>query len=260
VTGTETTARAAGGTRIPGVLRLACIDSAAAPLFDKSTDGRRRTGYEPAAAQLVAGHLGLDLEWAIMDWDEMLPAVRSGEADAVWCGQGIIPSRAAQVDFTRPYAVFDETVLVRTGDPARAPEDLAGYRVAAIAGSANMRLAESFPGVRTVPFEGTEDVFGDMIEALRTGAVDAMVDDDVVTVPLGGGPDFDVAFTAPTENPWGVGVSPANQRLLTALDSALAAVIAGGRLAEAWQAHIPALPFPAVALAGGRPTIGGRPA
>jgi len=240
------------------VLRLACIDSAAAPLFDRSPDGVHRTGYEPAAAALVAEHLGLTVEWAIMGWDGMLPAVQAGEADAVWCGQGIIPARSAQVDFTRPYAVFDETVLVRAGDPARAPGDLAGYRVAAIAGSANMRLAESFPGARTVPFEGTDDVFGDMIEALRAGTVDAMVDDDVVTVPLGEDPDFDVAFTAPTENPWGVGVAPANRELLATLDGALAAVVADGRLAEVWDAHIPALPFPGAALAQGRPTTGGR--
>ncbi|MHA7179369.1 substrate-binding periplasmic protein [Arthrobacter sp. MDB2-24] len=235
-----------------GTLRLACIDSEAAPLFDASKDGKTRTGYEPEAAALVAEQLGYTLEWVFTDWDDMIPAVQQGRADAVWCGQGIIPSRQEQLDFTRPYAVFNETVLVRAGDPARKPEDLAGYRIAAIAGSANMRLAETFDGGITIPFSSSADVFGDMIAALRNGTVDAMVDDDVVTVPLGDDPDFDIAFTAQTENPWGIGIAKHNQELLHAVGTALGEVIADGRLEQIWNKWMPDLPFPPALLKGTR--------
>lgn len=234
------------------VLKLACIDSPAAPLFDLSPDGgKTRPGFEPEVAELVAAEFGKTIEWAIMPWDDMIPAVREGRADAVWCGQGIIPSRQELVDFTRPYTVFNESVLVRAGDPARAPEDLAGYRVAAIAGSANMRLAETFEGAELVPFGASDDVFSDMIEAVRSGEVDAMVDDDVVTVPLGDEPDFDLAFTAETRNPWGVGVAKSNRKLLTELNTAIGAIIEDGRLEAVWQQWMPSLPFPADALRAG---------
>lgn len=236
-------------------IRFACIDSEAAPLFDKSTDGGiTRTGYEPEAAHLVADTLGRKLEWVVVPWDDMIPAVIRGDADAVWCGQGIIPSRQAQVDFTRPYAVFNESVLVRAGDPATSPGDLDGYKVAAIEGSANMVLAETFAGAQLVPFGPTDDVFGDMIQAVRDGSVDAMVDDDVVTVPLGDAPEFDVAFTAQTRNPWGVGVAKGNVPMLELLDSALSQVIADGSLAEVWARWMPHLPFPAETLAAGQPS------
>ena len=236
-------------------LRFACIDSQAAPLFDASRDGgRTRTGYEPEAAQLVADELGLELVWRIVPWDEMIPAVQRGEADGVWCGQGIIPSRVAQLDFTRPYAVFNESVLVRAGDPARSPDDLRGYRVAAIANSANMRLAETFPGAELVPFGASDDVFADMIEAVRSGEVDAMVDDDLVTVPLGDEPDFDIAFVAPTRNPWGVGVAKANRELLERLDGALERIIADGRLRAVWEKWLTSLPYPEESLRAGRPS------
>ncbi|WP_231445025.1 substrate-binding periplasmic protein [Brevibacterium zhoupengii] len=236
-------------------IRFACIDSEAAPLFDKSKDGGiTRTGYEPEAAQLVAEVLGRELEWVIVPWDDMIPAVIRGDADAVWCGQGIIPSRQAQVDFTRPYAVFNESVLVRAGDRATAPDHLGGYKVAAIEGSANMVLAETFPGAQLVPFGPTDDVFADMIQAVRDGTVDAMVDDDVVTVPLGDEPEFDLAFTAQTRNPWGVGVAKDNAPMLELLDTALAQVIADGRLAEVWARWMPHLPFPADTLSAGRPS------
>lgn len=237
------------------ILRLACIDSAAAPLFDKSTDGGvTRTGYEPEAAALVADSLGLRLEWHVVSWDDMIPSVQRGDADGVWCGQGVIPSRVAQLDFTRPYAVFNESVLVRAGDPARSPEDLRGYKVAAIEGSANMALAETFPGAELVPFGPTDDVFGDMIQAVRDRTVDAMVDDDVVTVPLGDEPEFDLAFTAQTRNPWGVGVSKGRPELLERLDEGIRKVIEDGSLERVWSAWMPHLPFPAETLEAGQVT------
>jgi polar amino acid transport system substrate-binding protein len=232
-----------GGTLVPGVLQLACIDSDAPPLFGlRDRDGVRR-GYEPAAAELVAGELGLAIQWVYLAWDDMLTAVAEHRVDAVWCGQGIIPEREAVVDFTDPYAVFDETVLVRKGDPARSRWELDGYRVAAIAGSANMRLAVTFDGATPVAFTG-EDVFGDMLRALREGEVDAMVDDDVVTVPLGDDPAYDVAFTVRTGNRWGVGVAKDNPLLRERLDGALAAVIGDGRLGAVWAEWMPHLPFP----------------
>ncbi|MGO1545025.1 MAG: substrate-binding periplasmic protein [Gulosibacter sp.] len=236
-------------------IRFACIDSEAPPLFDLSQDGgKTRTGFEPEVAQLVADELGLELEWVVLPWDDMIPAVQRGDAEGVWCGQGIIPSRQEQVNFTRPYTVFNESVLVRAGDPARSAEALSGYKVAAIAGSANMRLAETFPGAELVPFGASDDVFGDMIQAVRDGTVDAMVDDDVVTIPLGDEPEFDIAFTAETRNPWGVGVSKDRQDLLALIDGAIERVIADGRLETVWQKWMPGLPYPEQPLRDGRPS------
>lgn len=225
-------------------LRLACIDSAALPLFDVSKDGVTREGYEPELAGLVADVLGRDLEWAFTAWDNMIPMVRSGEADAVWCGQGIIPERQALVDFTQPYAIFNETVLVRAGDPAEGPDTMSGYRVGAIANSANMKVARAIVGAEIVEFGATADVFADMIAALRNGEVDAFVDDDVVMIPLGEDPDFKVAYTAETRNPWGIGVKQGNTQLLDDINRALDTLRADGRLKSVWQKWMPTLPYP----------------
>ncbi len=227
-----------------GVLRLACINSEAPPLFNLSPDGVRRTGYEPDAAALVAKELGLELEWFFTAWENMIPTVQTGGADAVWCGQGMTADRMRQVAFTRPYAVFNETVLVRAGDPASGPNELAGYRVGAIANSTNMALATTFPGIVPVEFGASDDVFGDMIAALRSNEIDAFVDDDVVMVPLGADPDFDVAFTALTGNRWGVGLAHTNLSLREDINRALGGIIADGRLKAVWHQWMPELPFP----------------
>lgn len=226
-------------------LRLACIDSEALPLFAKSPDGVTRDGYEPEAASLVAKAIGAEVEWVMLPWEDMIPAVRRGDADAVWCGQGMTPERAALVDFTRPYAIFNESVIVRANDPARSADDLKGYKIGAIANSTNMKLAETFADVELVSFGASDDVFGDMIEATRSGEIDGFVDDDVVMIPLAEeDDDFALAFTVQTGNRWGIGVAPGNDELRQEIDGALGDLIADGTLERVWKKWMPLLDFP----------------
>lgn len=225
-------------------LRLVSIDADAMPLFGKSRSGIRE-GYEPAAAALVAENLGRPLEWVFKPWIEMVDAVDAGEGDAIWCGQGITAERRRRVDFTRPYAVFDESLLVRAGAEIHSPGELAGKRIGAIAGSTNMALAETFEGAELVPFGGeSDDVFGEMIDALRAGELDGVVDDDVAFLALADDPALEIAFTVPTRNEWGVAVSKTRPEMRDALDQALAEVISDGRLAACWGSWLPQLTYP----------------
>lgn len=227
------------------VLRLACLDAEAPPLFHKSPDGVTRTGYEPAAAELVASVIGRRVEWVMVPWTEMIPSVQRHEADAVWCGQSIIPSRQELVDFTRPYGVFHEGVLVRAGSGIASAADLVGRRIAAIEGSVNMALAETFEGAIPVAFgEGYDDIFGAMLDALLAGEVDGVVDDDLVFVPLAEDERFELPIVVRTANRWGVGVAKDRPELLAELDAALATVIADGRLEQVWSQWLPTLEFP----------------
>jgi polar amino acid transport system substrate-binding protein len=227
-----------------GPLLLVCIDADAMPLFGKSRGGIR-PGYEPAAAALVAETLGRSLEWVFKPWVEMVEAVDAGEGDAIWCGQGITEERLRRVDFTRPYAIFDESLLVRAGSGIGSPEQLAGKRIGAIAGSTNMALAETFDGAELVPFGGeSDDVFGEMLDALRAHEVDGVVDDDVAFLALADDPDFELAFTAPTRNEWGVAVSKARPEMRDELDGALAEVMGDGRLEACWESWLPRLAYP----------------
>jgi polar amino acid transport system substrate-binding protein len=225
-------------------LRLVCIDADAMPLFGKSRGGVRE-GYEPAAAALVAESLGRPLEWVFKPWVEMVPAVDAGEGDAIWCGQGITEERRRRVDFTRPYAVFDESLLARAGSGISSPTELSGKRIGAIAGSTNMALAETFEGASPVPFGGeSDDVFGEMLDALRAGEVDGVVDDDVAFLALADDPDFEIAFTVPTRNEWGVAVSKVRPEMRDELDGALAEVMGDGRLEACWESWLPRLAYP----------------
>ncbi|WP_066910362.1 substrate-binding periplasmic protein [Millisia brevis] len=226
-------------------LRVICADISALPLFEKAAPDGTRVGYEPSAAELVAERMGRTVRWVYTAWSDMVPAVLDGRGDVLWCGQGITDARKEIVDFTRPYGIFDESLLVRADSGITSIEDVAGKRIGAIAGSTNMTLTETFPGVIAVPFGGTtDDVFGEMIQALRDGSIDGFVDDDVALVPVGDEPDLAVAFTVATRNKWGACVAPGNDALLAELDAALTSVIADGSLQSQWDKWMPTLAFP----------------
>jgi polar amino acid transport system substrate-binding protein len=227
-------------------LRLACLDAEAPPLFSLWSPENGRQGYEPGVAEALGVELGRSVEWVRLPWVDMIPAVQRGDADAVLCGQGITAERSAQVDFTRPYAVFHEGVLVRRGADIHGPEDLLARKVAAIENSTNMALAETFTGAVPVAFgAGSDDVYADMLAALLTEQVDAVVDDDVVFVPLGAThPDYELAFTVQTGNKWGIAVSKERPDTLAEIDGALGRLIETGRLRDVWKEWLPTLDYP----------------
>jgi polar amino acid transport system substrate-binding protein len=230
---------------LAGTLVLACADIEAPPLFRASGGEQDRDGYEPDVGRALAAAVGRQLAWRFLPWAEMLPSVVTGASDGVLCGQGISPQRLALVDFTRPYAVFDESVLVRAGSGITSAGDLRGRSVGAIAGSVNMTLVETFTGAHPVAFAGdSDDVFAEMLAALRAGRVDAVVDDDVALIPVAEEPDLEVAFTVATRNAWGIAVSKGRPELREELDRGLDRMLADGTLAALWRRWIPQLSFP----------------
>lgn len=214
---------------------------AAPPLFWTEADGARH-GYEPAAAQAVAAALGLELCWVFRQWADFARTLADGECDGIWCGSAITPERERAFLYTRPYAIFDEAVVVRAGDAVAAEEDLRGRRVGAIAGSTNFALAETFAEVECVPFDGvSDDVFGDMLRALLDGEVDAVVDDDVAFIGIERTyPGLRVAFSVATRNPWGCALRLGDEELKRTLDDG----IAEADLPAAWRCWLPSLPYP----------------
>lgn len=225
-------------------LRVICADLPAPPLFWRDGLGERH-GYEADVARLLAEAMGLRVRWEYRNWADFYPALQAGEGDFILCGQGISEYRKTLADFTAPYAVFDESIMVLRGSPVRSPADLRGKRVGAIANSLNMALAETFGGAICVPFGGdSDDVMGDMVKALRAGSIDAMVDDDVALVPLAEEEDLAIAFTVPTRNRWGIAVAKVRPEFRVRVDAALAEVIGDGRLEQVWRKWIPSLAYP----------------
>ncbi len=233
-------------TVVPGRLTLCCADMDARPLFWTAPDGSR-DGFEPDAAACVADAIGLLLVWEFRRWDRFAGALADGEVDAIWCGSAITDERRKVFSYSRPYGAIDEAVLVRADSDIGSLADLAGRRVGAIVASTNMRLAESFGAAELVGFDGSsDDVFAEMVAAVESGAVDAMVDDEPAFGAQLASGRFRIAHVAETQNAWGAACRLGDAGTVALLDDGIGRAIASGALGDAWRKWFGDKPVPGV--------------
>ncbi|MEM9266076.1 MAG: transporter substrate-binding domain-containing protein [Cyanobacteria bacterium P01_F01_bin.13] len=228
----------------PGYLNIVASDFDARPMSYVTADGERR-GYEPDLARAICNQLGLTPVWHNLPMAEFYTCMDSGDYDAVWFNQAITAERQQYVTFTQPYGLFDESVLVKNSSTASSPEDLKGQRVGGLADSTNIALVEDFPGAIAVPYPGSDKVLPEMLEALRAGEIDALIDDELVLlVAEAEDPNLRMAFSLPTRAQFSIGVAKNRPELSEKLDNALSALIQDGTLETLWQKWIPWKPFP----------------
>lgn len=140
-------------------------------------------GWEYDAMAEIARRLNLNVEYANISWDAMIPAVSEGQYDMGMTGITIREDRREMVDFSVPYMTSQMLMIVR-GDEDRF------HDAASFAANPDL-LAAAQPG--TTPFyvtvyeilDGDEanprvvkfETFGAGLEALRTGDVDLVLSD-----------------------------------------------------------------------------------
>ena len=224
------------------MLKFICADLDARPLF--WTEDNKRFGFEPELAQAIAKEMGEELQWVFLKWADFSTYLLSGKADAIMCGSAITPEREKQFLYSKPYAYFNESVLIRSEDHYKKPEDFEGKILGAIHESTNMALAQKWKGCQYRAFDGTSDnVFKEMIDALSNREVDGVVDDE----PAFGGtiqdPKFKVAFTVETKNAWGVAIQKDNFSLKEKIDKALNNIHQNRIHKEIWLKNF-TIPYP----------------
>ena len=216
------------------MLKLVCADLDARPLF--WTEGKMRYGYEPEVAKAIADEMGEKLEWVFLRWADFKDYVLSGQADGILCGSAITPEREKVFLYSKPYACFNESVLIRSEDEMTKPEDFKGKVLGAIEGSTNMALAQQWPDIEYRAFSGNSDnVFWDMIHALENKEIDGVVDDEPAFGGVVENSSFKISFTIETKNMWGVALAPDNYKLKKRIDESLTKIQKNGKLKEIWR-------------------------
>jgi len=74
-----------------------------APWTIKSPSGEL-VGFEIELSNRLAKDMGVEPEFKVYEWDNLIPALQNGEIDIIAGGMAITPARALRVEFTRPTA------------------------------------------------------------------------------------------------------------------------------------------------------------
>ena len=92
--------------------KLVMVTNAEFPPYEY-IEGQKIVGIEPEIIRIIADKLGYELEIQNMNFDSVIAAVQSGKADIAASGLTITEERKKQVNFTVPYVIARQLVLVR---------------------------------------------------------------------------------------------------------------------------------------------------
>lgn len=140
-------------------------------------------GWEYDAFNEIGKRLNLKVVWNLSSWDAMIQAVRSGQYDIGMDGITINEERKTQVDFSEPYMVSQQFMLVRADETrfndAQSFAANDDFLFGAQAGTTNFYVAvySVLDGDEANPRIKLFETFGTSVQALKTGDVDSVLMD-----------------------------------------------------------------------------------
>lgn len=162
---------------------VAVTENAYVPLNFADPKTGNGVGWEYDAVNEIGTRLNAKIEWKLTSWDAMIQAVRDGQFDIGMDGITINDERKAQVDFSDPYMVSEQLMLVRA-DESRFTDGptFAAFKdglVGAQAGTTNFYVAvySVLDGDEKNPRVKLFETFGASVQALKTGDVDTVLMD-----------------------------------------------------------------------------------
>jgi polar amino acid transport system substrate-binding protein len=145
----------------------------------------------------------LDLKPDVVDtpFDTIFRDLAQGKFDMVASSTTITPERQKEVDFSDPYALADQSLMVKKGSTIKSADDLAGTTVGAQKATTGAAYAEDETDASTVRTYGE---IADAFNALEAGQVEAVINDCPISKYAEKSyPDLQVVAALPTGENYG---------------------------------------------------------
>lgn len=139
-------------------------------------------GYDVVIATRIAQQLGKEVQIVKLDWDNLILSLQHGEIDAVIAGMTDTEARRKEVNFTTPYYVSEEVIIVRKDSDVASItniQELAGYQVIGQMNTIYDEIIDQIDGVIHMP---ASETFPAAIQALQAGGVDAVTSELPVAI------------------------------------------------------------------------------
>lgn len=149
-----------------------------------------------------------------------IPLLKNGNIDAIIATMTISDERKKVVDFSEPYFLAGQALLVKKGSPIHSVEDLNGnHTVLAVKGSTSaINIRKFAPDAKINELESYAEAF----TALQARQGDAMTTDNAILLGIADeNPDYEVVGETFTDEPYGIAVDKNQQDFLNAVNTAL---------------------------------------
>ncbi len=133
-------------------------------------------GFDVDVANAICARINCTAEFVTTAWDGIFAALAQGEFDMVISGVSITEERDKIVDFSEPYLVVNQAILMEAESEGMTLEQMKqpGNKLASQTGTTNAQLAEDLVGRENVSLF---DTFSGAVLALQNGDVQGVIID-----------------------------------------------------------------------------------
>lgn len=232
-TGSDTTA-SGGGSADLGLIEdgtLIVGSDIPFPPFEQG-DAPDYEGFDIDLINAIGDNLGLTVQIEDAPFDLLLQG-GGGQFDLAIAATTITPARENRVDFSDPYYLASQALLVRTDGDVQTVEDLSGKIVGVQDGTTGETYAKDNTDASEVrPFPEIDDAYN----ALEVGQVDAVINDQPSAQDAADKKEgLEVIDTFPTDELYGVILPQGTDALREAVNGALVTIKEDGSLNELYQ-------------------------
>lgn len=212
------------------------------PPFSYLDENGDLAGYEAEILQAIAIELGTTLEWVQITSENQLEELQSGRVDAL-IGQQIITRPAEQFyDFTHPYYLNAQRMVVLDASPYRTFEDLRGQPISIVAGSEGEIAIQALQAVGMGYDLRSYFTEKDALDALANGQVQAMVG-ELDNLQRAGRQGMRFIEQPVRLDPYAIAVRRFDVNLRNALNRSIQRLFASGRLEQIYNKWFPDAPL-----------------
>ncbi|MGB5111486.1 MAG: glutamate ABC transporter substrate-binding protein [Mycobacterium sp.] len=207
----------------------------------KNPDGTM-SGFDVDVAAYVAEQLGYtpeDIEWKESPSGQRETLIENGQVDFIAATYSITDARKEKVSFAGPYLITGQSLLVRADNSdITGAESLANNKkLCSVTGSTPaQRIKDKYPGVQLQQY----DTYSACVEALKTGAIDAVTTDEVILAGYAAQSPgtFKIVGEPFSEERYGIGLKKDDTELRTKINDAITKMISEGAWKEAFDKNL----------------------
>ena len=205
--------------------------------FESEKDGKV-VGLDMSVVDEIAKDLNVKVETIVTPFEGIQSGedLNSGKCDLVASAITITAERKVKMDFSKPYFDADQAVLVPAGSGIDSAAKLAGVKVGVQQTTTGETWAKK-QGLTTAQFED----LGLEVEALRSGQIDAAINDYASLLPLAND-KFVVGATFKTGEKYGLGAKKGNTVLLAKVNATLDRMTSDGTYDGIYKQFLGAAP------------------
>ncbi|MFQ5586521.1 MAG: ABC transporter permease subunit, partial [Thermodesulfobacteriota bacterium] len=144
------------------------------PPFSMYDNRGELAGFDVDVSREVARRLNRDLVLIPTEWDGILSGLLSGKYDAIIGSMAITKERSRMVDFSAPYYESGAQLFVHRNLSGRigSIHECLGERIGVVLGETYEHyLRKNYPGIETVTYKSTVDIFRDVMDGRLAGFV-----------------------------------------------------------------------------------------